>query len=425
MSRRLSRLLLPALAFAALFPGMALGGPTTAPGNSGCVASPPNIVVTNGQLSRIDASTQVVCTDPGNRDSNGMGSSQVTITQPPPPKPGQSCGYTVTVPVRFTFGSPVNNASNIGWQYMPGGPFPASSFQGGTWGFHDLAAFAGSDALATSTYQTAGLGTDYFFPWVFHGTWTNPPPLTCKPDPNFSLAFGLNPGWSTPCAGIGQGWTVPQCLLTQTPGVTISRAKAQADAGALAQSLGLAGLLKGRFNGGQISSTPANPNPGLVNTDTCFFVTGLTADGRPLATNTGIVTSFQITLMDPNAADAEFRHVVYTFRIDILYNDTTWDFGNGVTMVNPPSAQGLPCDTLGAAAQLSAAFKFTKYSLKQPNGVYVVQAQHHYGIHVTAWWRDSNGSNSVDLGTAGVNGINVDALSEPIQIVQEEGVPVP
>jgi hypothetical protein len=209
---------------------------------------------------------------------------------------------------------------------------------------------------------------------------------------------------------------------------TITPGQALGDATALAQTLNLAGLLSGKFNGGAISSTPAGPNPALVNAPTCFFVNGLTADGQPVATTTNqIVTSFQITLMDPQAFDAFFRHVVYTFRIDVTYDGTDWKFGDTPASIsNPKLDPNALCGGNAAGSQLSASYIYTKYSLKQPNGIFTVTAQHHYSVRVTAWWHDLGGPHSVDLtGTLNLPTLNVDATATNIQVVQEMGVPIP
>jgi hypothetical protein len=439
MSRRLSRLLLPALMIAAVFPGMAPGGPTAPAGNLTCTMSPAspdvNIVTTGVTSTRVDANAGLVCYGNANHEPqpDGMGSRTPGGGPPtvaPNIKAGDPCQYGVTLPVRFTIGSP-NGPSNIGWLYARGGPFSDPSFNGLNWNqFSDLALDAGSNAVAQSTWTEAAQGTDFFIPFTFHGFWEPDPKnggqLTCsKPDPNFNtfkLVGGGFPGWTSPCPG-PTGWQVPQCLVSVINRPVITPGQAQADIPVTLQGVNLAGLLQGHFNGGQITSTPATPHPGLVNSDTCFFVTNLTADGQPVATDTGVVASFAFTRMDPNAFDAKGHHVVFTFRIDVNYNGSTWNFGDGV---NPPifqSAKGQPCDTAGPAAQVSADYKYTKYSLNQPGGTYQVSVQHHFGIHVTAMWLDTM-VHTVDLGSAGVNDVPVSSGSENIQIVQEEGVPI-
>src|SRR5439155_24581127 len=59
---------------------------------------------------------------------------------------------------------------------------------------------------------------------------------------------------------------------------------------------------------GQISTLPAQPNPALVNTPTCFFIDGSDIDGQSV----NLSAEFELVIL--GLPDATARQVYYVFR---------------------------------------------------------------------------------------------------------------
>ena len=373
-------------------------------GNLDCVPSGPSVIVQHGQLTRVQAGDTLRCPAPVNGPGGTFGPHDTRTVNAPPPTPGTLCHfeYRSPVPLRFGAGSYQGDITNPKF-----GVPPPPVWEGP--GYQDLLAFPGTnpEQRIETFFQNAGT-TDYYTPWMFDGRW----------DANGKCTNNGNI-WTTPCRINGSG-TFPECLDPQ-PRVVVGP---QAPVGLLGENL--PALVNGRFTGGDVSSLPEAPaNPGLTNLATCFYVSNMTVDGAPADPTQETV--WEKVVVGPDDVD-EGRHIVYVFRVHVIYRQTIWDFGDG----SPPLAiQGggsapAPAQCTRHSVpnqQFMAAHTYVKYSIG--DGFHVT-VTHQYGVDVEEFWWDSAGSHHLTFPDA-VAPVNVPSAPQPffiMPIVQEEGVPI-
>lgn len=371
--------------------------------NLDCVPSGPRVIVQNGQLTRVSGGDTLQCPAPINAPGGTFGPHDPRSVNAPPPTPGTPCHFELQSPVPLRFGG----------GYQGDITNPAGDPPDVTWndpGYQDLLALPGSnpEQRIDAFFQDAGT-SDYYTPWVYDGKW----------DANGKC---VNPGhtWTSPCR-IGGTGTFPECLVAQPRVVT----GPPPPLGLLGENL--PALVNGRFTGGAISSLPEAPaNAGLTNLVTCFYVGGMTVDGGPADPNQDVF--FAKTVIGGADVD-EGRHIVYVFRIHVMYRQTVWDFGDGSPPVTLPPA-GADGATTPACAnhsvpdqQFSIEHTYVKYST---GGGFPVTVHHFYGVDVDEFWFDSAGSHHVTIPDA-VPPVDVPSNPQPffrMPILQEEGVPV-
>lgn len=369
--------------------------------NLDCVPSGPSVIIQQGTLTRVNAGDTLRCPAPVNGPGGTFGPHDTRTVDQPPPANGTPCHFEYQSPVPLRFG-----AGYQGDITNPVGAPPGPSWDNP--GYQDLALLPGTnpDQRIESFFQSAGT-TDYYTPWLFDGHWEN--------------GKCTNPGnvWTSPCRINGSG-TFPECLNPQ-PRVV---AGPQAPVGLLGENL--PALVNGRFTGGIVSSIPDAPaHPGLINVATCFYVSNMTVDGQPADPTQEAV--WQKVVVGPDDVD-EGRHIVYVFRVHVLYRQTTWDFGDGSPplVIQGGNSGPAPAECTQRSVpnqQFVAAHTYTRYSI---GGGFHVTVNHQYAVDVEEFWWDSAGSHRVNIPDA-VPPVNVPGAPQPffaMPVVQEEGVPI-
>jgi len=300
-----------------------------------------------------------------------------------PFQPGQSCWYVINRPVKIqvTPGGGVNeldpNAS--GTQYTSLG-YP-----------QDLAIVPVTEAESF----------DIYMPFKFSGradaggfcTVNITSQLGCPdPDPLTNFVVVGNICWvTTPHPAVGGG--LPPGQITPY--------------------LDQASLLQ-FINIGTLSSLPDNPNPGLVNIGTCFFLHGASFQGAGGGPQPISQPAFYSMTVGAPLNDGTGRFVFYVFRIELAFTGAQWDFGDGSAA--PDGSLPVPCQ--GVPADIAVSHTYLKY------GTFPVTLTEHYDVTVTEFWEDANGEHPA---------ITLTGLIPPItrvlgpytkQVIQEEGVPV-
>jgi hypothetical protein len=402
-SPRICAPLLVAVALAApATPAQAFGG-----GGQGvnlkCTASDPSVITTYQTPVTVSGGGSLDCPAPGTTAPGGFGPPQgtPTFTQP---KAGDPCTFVYPAPTRFKWvpgsgamfltESPANLATNDA---------STTTFTPDTWRGANLSMTnqpPGTPWTSGDAWYSLAGKADYFLTFTFKGTWTQ------KPDGLHCIG---NSGWSTRCSGTSL--SVP-CFDTQPIGVT-----ATAPAPISALGIDLNAFLRGKFNGGTITSLPNAPrNPGLTNIATCFYVNGTTANGAPA----GPQQDVYLEQIVPGQPVFEGRQIYFVFIIHIYYQRTEWNFGDGSVAGSPPPADCPAPST--PQSNITARHVYTRYS---PAGGFPVTVNHHYVVDVSEFWNDSAGFHQQD--TPGVvPDLVVPGNPQPflMPIVQEEGVPV-
>jgi hypothetical protein len=257
--------------------------------------------------------------------------------------------------------------------------------------------------VTLSMYEQAG-STDFFIPTTFTGRWNAQ--AQCE------ATQGPGTGWVAPCL------TNAVCFDGFPPPVPV------VGGGIGAPPIDLNGLVQGRFTGGQISSMPAHPNPGLVNYPTCFYVSGMTING---AAGDPQQDHFWEQIV-PGPEITEGRHIYYVLLVRVFYQQTVWDFGDGTTVTIPgggasPVTPPTQCGNV-PGQQFLVAHTYTKYST---GGGFQVTVTHQFGVDVTEmWWDAASPPAHVLQFPNAVPPVPVVAANQPyaMPVVQEEGVPV-
>jgi hypothetical protein len=418
----------------ALAAAMAFAPPAAAQGNKGaavsCGASDPQVIATYKTARPVDAAVVaqggVACPTPQNEAPGSFGPRGARPVSVPPPTPGSPCNFTYEAPIqlRLSGSTPEYRVWAPSSTVVPniGTPFAVDpnnpGFQPGPWKpvFLDLSFH--SIGINLLEYMFGGTTWDYFAPFSLNGHWNAQGQCA-------GTQQGLE-GWIAQCttqwAGRGQrGNSISGgCQDAFPPPVPID-APNPIPLGAL--PINLNGLVQGIFTGGQISSMPAAPRPGLVNAGTCFYVTGMTIDGAlgdPLQDHflEQIVQGPEIT---------EGRHVYYVILMRVYYQQTIWDFGDRTTVPPIPGGGSLPeplpqqCGNV-PGQQFLVAHTYRRFST---GGGFPVTVTHEFGVDVTEMWQDGFGAHVVNFPNA-VAPVPVVATNQPymMPVVQEEGVPV-
>jgi len=414
---RRSRLLAPALAIAALAayvpPAAALSGGSTGT-NFDCAPGSAQVISQFRDPKRITGMGNLQCPPPGSLAPGHFGPSNFRPAPPPPPVPGTPCHFSFETPVQmrlngstvqFLTWSPTTDAAGR-YTSDPMDPTWQSS---GWYNPADAQEFSGN---IVGVYDQAGT-IDWFYNWLFDGTWTVVGGrIRC-------VGQGLLNGWSAPCPLLKLAAT--DCFDPFTPPVPARSGGVPASA----LGLDLNAFLSGEVFGGVITSLPAQPNPGLTNIPTCFYVSGMTVNGQPANPQQDV---FWERIVEGPQVEPEGRHVFFVFVIHVSYRATVWDFGDG-TRVTIPQGGSSP-ETRPAACgdipnqQFVVAHTYHRYSVG--DGFHVT-VTHQYGVDVTELWRDSApNTHRIDFLDV-IPPVDVPALPLPayvMPVVQEEGVPI-
>ena len=180
--------------------------------------------------------------------------------------------------------------------------------------------------------------------------------------------------------------------------------------------------------GGAIASAPANK--AYVNAPACFWLNG--ADTT--------TTTVEMRMDDP-ADDGEGRHIVYTYRLNIGYAGTTWNYGDGTTVEGDggqpwSSAQPDSCSnphsykrisTMDAPGAVACPAGYQHAS--RDDGCYLITAVSHYTVSGDVFWWDSNGPEHQPINLAALRRFDLPGPGQPpnqlaVQVFQIEGIPV-
>jgi len=414
LSGRTAWALPPVLALAALVtfaPAASAQGGTNTGGNFDCVAGPPQVIAQFRNPVQIAGTGTLTCPTMGAESPGSFGPGSPRNAPPARPQVGTPCHYEFEEPVRMRVAGATEQYQTFTPRSAGGVPLASDDpADPGIWvstGWQPLVQFAiGNQANADSMYEQAAT-LDPFFHWTFDGTWTQVgAQVRCVADPN-----GATHGWLTPCTQL-LGAAPNDCFDFLPPGVP-PPASPGLDVGGLGVNLN--GFVNGQVFGGVITSLPAPPNPGLTNVPTCFTVSGMTINGRPLDPNQDVF--WERIVQGP--PDGEGRSVYFVFVIDVRYVDSTWDFGDRSSTLDAPPPE---CPAVQPPnQQFLVAHVYRSYST---GGGFPVTVNHRFGVDVTEFWNDAGGTHRRDFPGA----LTVSVPSTPVPylmpIVQEEGVPV-
>jgi len=415
--------LAPVLAIAAAVacaPAASALGPNNG-GNFDCTAGSPQVISQFANPQQIISGTGgLVCPEPGARTPGSFGPGQGSQSPPVRPVPGTPCHFDYETPVQFRLNGSTEQYHTIQptSDAVSGIPLPsvnplAPTFQDNGWQSLLLMSL-GVQSQADRVYAMAGTN-DLFWRWVFDGTWTTVGTQV--------LCVGSGPthGWNTVCnvtflAASDCFDVVPAPVPPVSAGAPVS-----------ALNVDLSAFLRGQFSGGTVSSLPnAHPDPGLTNIPTCFYVSGMTVNGRPADPSQDV---FWEKVVEGPQVEPEGRHVYFVFVIHVSYQQTVWDFGDGTVVTIPrggssPETPPGPCGGV-TGHQFEVAHTYTRYSTG--DGFHVT-ATHAYGVDVTELWFDADSPPPHKLvfpnviPPVGVPAVPLPAYVMPV--VQEEGVPV-
>jgi hypothetical protein len=175
------------------------------------------------------------------------------------------------------------------------------------------------------------------------------------------------------------------------------------------------GNIKQFINQGTMSSLPDNPNRGLVNIGTCFFVAGatFTVPGGPPQTVQRPVT-YEMSVSEP-VNDGTGRYVFYLFRIQISLQQLEWHFEDGpnASTVDPQ----LPAPCANVPADIAVSHTYTRY------GDYQVTLVEHFGLRVDEYWSDADGAHHTQVNGVLPADVPINLPVYQKSILQEVGVP--
>jgi hypothetical protein len=383
-----------ALAVLALASSLAVGNGSG--GSTGCSAGVSVEVPaasTPGQPVRVATGAAVVCPSPQSPPGGLFGPTKQP--QPVNHPPGTACTQEIWEPMEL--------------QLTPGGQeyvfWPDPTFNGNGSNTPEPQAVARViSGIDPKTFFIQGGTIDFFYPFTLHGKWdaTN----TCVPLDKADQQAS----YTSNCPGATIAYA---CLIQQThtiAGVPPTLADLNG------RLVDLRARMLQLIHPGQITSVPAQPHPGLVNTQTCFSIQGASIDGQDPTQP----ATFELVLLGP--ADATGRQVYYVFRIDVTLVTSLlkWTFGDNDPTTETPSQ----CPGAGNPP-LWIAHRYLHYS---PPGGFAVALTETFNLHVTEYWYDSAGTPHppMDLGDF-QPAITVQpgpAGGFTKAIVQEEGVPI-
>lgn len=302
---------------------------------------------------------------------------------PGPFTPGQDCMYVTYQPVKLAV---TGDGGVIEYD-----PSATGAYGGGLSYPNDLKLVP----------LTTSLQYDIYIPYRFDGK-ADPGGHCTIPNPGFHLGCP-DPEPFTNFVVVGNiCWhTVPNAVVGT--GIPPGPLRAFIDQAALLQFIQV----------GSISSLPDNPNAGLVNIGTCFFVTG--ARFQAAGTTPQPISqpaTYQMSVSQP-VNDGSGRFIFYVFRIRLAFTGAEWDFGDGPQVLDaalPPACQGVPAD-------LAVSHTYRRY------GNFQVTVTEHFDVTVDEFWEDANQENHLTL-TGLIPPITRTLALYPKQVIQEEGVPV-
>ena len=414
---RSPRLCAPLLAVTALAVSAPPAAALSAGGNGvdvTCTAGPASVTTAFTNPKQISGGGTLQCPAPGNNSPGGFGPTggPTPAGTGPQPVDGTPCRFVYTTPVllrypgvgpQFQMMEPANliapdstpnfvtdpwRGANFGVSTV-NNPFPSNYISGDEW------------------YYSAGF-EDWYTTWTYSGAWKR------QPDGRFRCLALNTGGWSMRCSGTS---LIVQCF-DAVPRTVVAAGPLPVSA----LGFDLSAFLKGQVFGGTITSIPDNPRPGLTNTATCFYVNGMTVDGRPADPGQDV---FWEQIVPGPPVDPQARRVYFVFVIHVFYRQTDWDFGDGPPITFPLGSSSLDphCPAPTAGQQFAASHAYRSYSTG--DGFHVT-VTHHYGVDVSEVWTDTRNRSNRAF-PPGIPDLTVPANPQPFfakPIVQEEGVPV-
>jgi hypothetical protein len=372
-----------------------------------CRQGPASVTTQFTTPTQISGGGSIQCPAPGNNSGNGFGATGPGPgTSFPPPTPGTPCHVVEQLPVRFAYPgqgplyqhqTPFNLIEKFATAQTTTGPFAGANFS--------MTNNPGMTYISGDQwYYSAGFGA-WYETWWYDGTWQK------KPDG--TLGCSGTTGWNSRCAGRS---LFVQCFdfVPQTV----------AAAGPLPLPPGLVNLaafVNGKVFGGNVTSVPDDPHPGVTNLPTCFYLNGVTVGGQPANPNQD---AFWEQIVTGPPVDGEGHQIYFVFIIHVFYEKTVWDFGDGT--VFPIQGGGVSLDPRCPPAQANQPFAASHaYSQYSTGDGFHVRVTHYFGVTASELWTDTNlQTNRRDFPAQDVP---VPGNPQPFfakQIVQEEGVPV-
>lgn len=368
------------LLFAALTPAAHASG---VPGSGNGAGCNPTVGGHVGATTPVPVSESAVVNCPVVSGPPGQPYGAPSNLQGPRLTPGQGCSYVVYRPIKIEVTAdgkvyehdPANDGSSYGSIGYP----------------EDL------KMIPVGTAENSNI----YLPTRFNG----------RADANGNCTIP-DPGWRLGCpdpqpftnfvvAGNICWFTTPNAV--NAPGINPPTLLRFLDQAALVQFI----------NVGAMSSLPDNPNAGLVNIGTCFFVTGATFQGFGNTLPIGQPATFEMSVSQP-VGDGTNRFIFYVFRITIAFQGADWNFGDGDSTTDA----GLPGPCQGVQADIAVSHTYRRY------GTFPVTITEHFGVTVDEFWADAGGQHGP---------IRLNGLIPPIDrvltvynkpVIQEEGVPV-
>lgn len=412
---RSAKLCVPLAAVTALAvsaqPAAALG-PSGNGADLTCTVGPATVSTQFVDPKQIDGGGSLQCPAPGNNSPGGFGPTggPAQFNNPPPPVDGTPCQMVYRTPVL------IRNVDGKGTEFQAMDPaniiapdstpnFVTDPWRGGYFGVSVAVNLFPSDYISGDEWLYLAGSRDYFTTWTYNGTWKK------QPDGSFKCLALNTGGWSMPCSG--------KSLIVQCFDFDLQTVVPNAPPPALPPGFDANAFLKGLVFGGTISSIPDNPRPGVTNLPTCFYVNGMTVNGKP-ADPTQDVWWEQIVLGPP--VDPQGRGIYFVFQIHVFYRGTVWDFGDGnqSAMLPAPGSVTPPCPQPNANQQLATMHTYTSYSTG--DGFHVT-VTHHYGIDIQEVWVDSRPGTQHGNPPA-IPDVEIPTAPFAKPVVQEEGVPV-
>jgi len=308
---------------------------------------------------------------------------------PPGGPPGQPCQYVVEQPSKVQVTGP-NSAVQMDADYT-----------GTRYG-----SFSYPSYMALYPVQVAAK-YDVFTPYLFTGKYDANGRCTVP------VGGNIAPGWQLGCPNPYAFYNIViagNLCSTQYPNA-VARPNGL-NPGAIIPFLNQANLLQ-FINLGKLSSLPNNPNAGLVNIGTCYFIVGatFTTPGGPPQSVQKPAT-YEMTISEP-VNDGTGRYVWYVFRIQVAFQGPTWDFGDNSTVEDPQ----LPGPCTGVTADVAVSHTYSRY------GTFQVSVTEHYVVTVDEYWSDSNTQYHLTLNNL-IPPINRTLGPYTKTVLQEVGIPV-
>lgn len=404
-------------------PASAAGGGGNGGGSFDCPPGPPTLIAKyHAPTAIVAGGGGIACPPPGAQTPGKFGTPGGPPGPPAsvPPTPGTPCHFFFSTPVLFRLnGSTPQLYALQPTNFTAANPSQAADPLNPTWeswtneGWVDVMKWGGTDvpvALNNAGLYQMAATTDFTYDWTFDGTWTKVgAQIKC-------VGSGPDNGWGTTCTLITDAQT--SCFTPHAPGTP--PVGTPQPLGAL--GFDLRAFLQGRFTGGTISSLPPAPRPGVTNVPICFYVTGMTADGRAEDPQTD--TQFEQIVEGPDVGEG--RHVYFVFVIDVKYEQTTWTFGDGATATIPQGGGSPEVPPVQCVPQPNQQFLVAHtYSQYSTGDGFHITVTHRFSVDVKEFWQDAqNHPGEADFPDAATLDVPTDPPLFAMPVVQEEGVPV-